>query len=130
MTKPFDLEAAKAGAPIITRSGVPVRFVEHLPKATEGFQIIVIAEEMYVYTYYDNGKMYDETGDDPMDLFMAPVKRTVWVNLIGSFCAENQVRWFDSQNAADSDFDRWREIFPDMKRLGNCAWQLEVELTE
>ena len=36
--KPFDLEAAKAGAPIVTRDGRSAKFIAHVAEARNKYQ--------------------------------------------------------------------------------------------
>ena len=78
--KPFNLEAAKAGAPIVTRDGTEAKFVTHIPEASEGFRVVWMQRGI-VGCSYENGKL-GENIDSRHDLFMKPQKRTVWVNII------------------------------------------------
>lgn len=71
--KPFDLEAAKAGAKVITREGRPVRIVCFDQKGRYNLVGLVTTnentEEANVYT--KNGK-FVEGRESTEDLFMAP----------------------------------------------------------
>lgn len=79
--KPFDLEAAKAGAALITRDGHPAKFVGHVPEVNSQYKVVAfVTGDEHFSTYTEGGALY-WTGDDVRDLFMAPTKRTVWVNL-------------------------------------------------
>lgn len=42
--KPFNLEAAKNGAPIITRNGRPAKFVGHFPENAEDQRVAFVCE--------------------------------------------------------------------------------------
>lgn len=86
--RPFDLEAAKAGAPMVTRDGRKARFLAHVPEAVQSAQIIAMIEGSAVPCYFhENGKFINRF-DDRRDLFMAPKpKRTVWVNFYPGFAA-------------------------------------------
>ena len=114
--KPFDLEAAKRGEPIQTRDGQPAKFIAHVPEATESQQVVVLIGNT-VRARYPTGTFYDfEGGHD--DLFMAPRKRTVWVNLYPTH--EGRVcYWYEMKEKAD------KASF--YKRIGNRAWPLEIE---
>lgn len=82
---PFDLEAAKDGAPIITRDGRKAKFVAYVPEAVDGHRVIAFAEgNKSAYTFFDCGSYYKnrQAGDD---LFMTPKPmRTVYVNFYRS----------------------------------------------
>ncbi len=88
--KPFDLEAAKAGAPVMTRDGRPVRILAFDVKSEEYPVVAVVPthdgkyESVEVYT--KSGKYNDDEYDDvkaecDYDLAMAPVKHRAWVNI-------------------------------------------------
>lgn len=78
--KPFDLEAAKNGAPVVTRKGFPVRIICFDRKQQEYPLIALIlypSGEEAVVVYTGMGL----SGPKDFDLFMAPVKREGWINL-------------------------------------------------
>lgn len=100
---PFDLEAAKAGAPLVTRDGRKARFVAHVPEA-----------KLYPYVVHVEGDdMVTVMMDAASRLFMAPkLKRTVWVNMVGSAPKKIGVMnaWhFDDVNAALAHAASYRE---------------------
>ena len=82
--KPFNLEQAKAGAPVCTRNGQPVRIVCYTLKGHKKYSILALVEntdgvESAVnYTLSGHKSLYSDTG---LDLMMASVKREGWVNL-------------------------------------------------
>ena len=83
--KPFNLEAAKAGAPVVTRDGRPARIVCFDRKGTD-WPIIALTdngdnEALHGYTL--DGNLYF-VGPCHGDLLMAPVKKDGWVNLYRS----------------------------------------------
>jgi hypothetical protein len=80
--KPFNLEAAKAGKKLITRDGGDARFIAHLPDAQDGHRIAALANGEVV-GMYENGRFLDDE-DSTYDLFMAPEKRTLYVNVYAS----------------------------------------------
>ncbi len=83
--KPFDLEAAKAGVPVMTRDGRPARILAFDLKADE--HPIAAAIETHdgkyevVRAYTECGNYNDTVDEDDYDLVMAPVKHRMWVNV-------------------------------------------------
>lgn len=69
--RPFNLDAAKAGAPLVTRNGKPARFVAHVPECAEGFRLIVMIDgEDCVTDLCDSGRV-DDRYQYPSDVFLA-----------------------------------------------------------
>lgn len=113
--KPFDLEAAKAGAPMVTRDGRPAKFIAHVAEAHPSQRLLVLIDGV-VHTKFENGKHASSPAIlSNSDLFMAPVKRTVWVNLYGG-CAAT---WHNTEKDADDNALN--------NRLGGRAWPIEIE---
>lgn len=81
--KPFDIELAKAGHPVWTRDGKPVRIICYDRKHTE-YPIVALVDngefEMNI-VYTADGKFHNNPKKSEYDLFMATVKREGWVNL-------------------------------------------------
>lgn len=82
--KPFDLEAAKAGAKVVTEGGYPVRIVCFDYHAYDGERLIgLIKTEGGSEIAYDWDKDGKLTSCSPScyasDLHMAPVKHEGWV---------------------------------------------------
>lgn len=81
--KPFNLERALAGDPVITRDGRKVLKVldgRH-PKVNQYYQIFALIEGDLVYTTYSVSGAYRQGSEERQDLFMAPKKREGWVNV-------------------------------------------------
>ena len=79
--KPFDLKAALAGAPAVTRDGREVKWIAHDPGAvSEGRVLARVGDGGSHVRFFESGASY-LTGESSYDLFMAPVKREGWVNL-------------------------------------------------
>lgn len=81
--KPFDLEAAKRGEPIINRQGVEARFLGHVAE-NEEFERIAVAAGGTIYGCSETGLFARYDPETCLDLFMAPkpkVKREGWVNI-------------------------------------------------
>lgn len=111
--KPFDLEAAKRGEPIVTRDGRVVKFVAYVPEAVFPHRLVVLVDG-FIVRLYETGVTYTNC-DSESDLFMAPKKRTVWVNL-----------YPDSHNS------HWRteeaaNIAAGTERIGGKAYPIEIE---
>ena len=118
--KPFDLEAAKRGEPIVNRDGAPVTFVAHVPEAVPASRVIVLCDNGVIQTLYENGIFYSPTREDFRDIFMAPKKRTVWVNLYKeAYNPINSAFWYSSEKMAD--------MATSDQRIGGRAWPLEIE---
>lgn len=81
--KPFDLEAAKAGAKIVTRNGKDVKFLLHLPDIEPDSRVVALVNNI-VHTYGENGKLYaDSPYSSELDLFLSEEKKTIWINYYG-----------------------------------------------
>ena len=86
--KPFNLEQAKAGAPVVTRDGRPARIV-CWDRKQDGFELFGFAgSHDYHIICWDLKGVAEKCLElnyvyplEQSDLFMAPVERTVWVNL-------------------------------------------------
>lgn len=87
--KPFDLELAKAGHPVCTRDGRPVRILCYDFITQENNPIIGLVrlsekQEGTVY-YRENGRFEAwGGGDHALDLMMAPEKKVGWINVYKS----------------------------------------------
>lgn len=79
MTKPFDLEAAKAGAAVQTRDGCTARIICF--DRNDKYSLVVLIMHTdgleYVYTTNDSGLVFYDAVDDK-DLIMAQIKTTWW----------------------------------------------------
>lgn len=111
--KPFNLEAAKRGEPIVTRGGEAAKFIAHVPDANSDFQVVVMLDGV-IECYCANGS-YRPSNKSTCDLFMVPRKRTVWVNVYSS----NLGGCYDSEIVANN--------YAGYQRIGNRAWPLEIE---
>ena len=59
--KPFDIELAKAGYPVCTRDGRPVRILCFDRKSVDGYSILALVDEG-VFT--DDGNVWHKIGID------------------------------------------------------------------
>lgn len=112
--KPFDLERASAGDPVVTREGRPVT---QLVKFDADCDICTVYGVVVgrVESWSVDGRYSVTGGESQYDIFMAPKKRTVWVNLYPG----RRSLWYDSKEEAD------RRHASD--RIGNRAWPVEIE---
>lgn len=78
--KPFDLEKAKAGKPVVTRDGRPARIICWDRKKTDYSIVALIGDNEEISSFTTNGS-YSHCGEDPKDLFMATEKKEGWVNI-------------------------------------------------
>lgn len=74
LLRPFDLEAAKAGAPICTRDGRAARFIAHVPELDEAYRVIAHIEgAMWSNSFRESGTITHALGKTRVDLCMAPI---------------------------------------------------------
>jgi len=77
--KPFDLEKALAGDPVITRDGVPVTEIYHFKTRNDEFNVIGVYRGIFRIFKEDGRFGINSDITSPMDLFMAEPE--IWVNL-------------------------------------------------
>ena len=78
--KPFDLEKAIAGHPLVTRDGRKVLDFHYFKAAEIEFPIYALLEKGVVESYKINGMNLQESASH-YDLLLAPLKKTYWVNV-------------------------------------------------
>lgn len=78
--KPFDLEKALAGEPVITRDGKKATEVVFLKTADDLYVVIAVVDGK-VLSYTKDGKYWASKSADQNDLFMAPKKVKGWMNV-------------------------------------------------
>jgi len=117
--KPFDLEAAKRGEPIVCRDGTPAKFIAHVPEKI-GEDTVLVLMRGAIHTYHENGFYLESYQEDIYDLIMAPKKRTVWVNLY----KDSKAIWYESNDLADKYHEAYSLHRP---RIGNRAYPVEIE---
>lgn len=82
--KPFNLERALAGDPVVTRDGRKVTQIFYFSKTDEVYNLFVGFDKK-ITGYKPDGKYYLDGTESPKDLFMAPVEKTVWFNYYRPF---------------------------------------------
>lgn len=85
-TKPFDIDKAKAGNPVCTRDLRPARIICYDQKVglgNEYLTVLVSDADGYemAYTYRKDGTFMGAGEQHRLDLQLATVKKTGWVNL-------------------------------------------------
>ena len=123
--KPFDLEAAKSGKPVCTRSGKPVRIICFDVKSE--MPIVALVESCnnieVPIAYYNDGCIYaDEYNDD--DLMMLPEKKEGWVNVYkreNEYICENEcnvstgIAVYKSEGEAKRNIDKTKNYVNTIK---------------
>lgn len=106
--KPFNLEQAKAGAPVCTHDGRPVRIVCYDLKGYKNYPILALIENTVgaesIVSYALNGS-HCSVKDHDLDLMMASVKREGWVNVYtchSGATATDQCTLYQSEKEARS----------------------------
>ena len=80
--KPFNLEEAKAGKPVVTRDGRPVRILAFDRKGNMPIIGLVTNREVEIGCYFSvDGKASNFFEENDIDLFMKAEKKEGWVNL-------------------------------------------------
>jgi hypothetical protein len=75
--KPFNLEQALAGAPVMTREGRKVVRIFYAEEACENSQVICVFETGVVFPYYKDGTYTNSSSVH--ELVMAPTKKEGYV---------------------------------------------------
>jgi hypothetical protein len=90
--KPFNLEDALAGKPVVTRDGVKVEQINLFTGSTHMFPLFAVIDGR-ITSFNENGRenMYNESKND---LFMVTEKITKWVNVF-------RVAYEDRYNVGD-----------------------------
>ena len=123
--KPFKLKDALRGEPVVNRAGHKIAFIAHDPDASAAFRVLARAAGAdCVMTFQEDGRC--GLLAEAYDLFMAPKKRMVWVNLYpDSFKREagdpnwGDALWHDTQEQADTHAAPYR--------IGGKAWPIVIE---
>ena len=93
--KTFNSQAAINGKPVITRAGDSLTFGAYIPKANS-HKLFMLSPDGDVFQYNENGRYIGNERESNMDIFMAPIKRTVWVNLY----EDGSAYWHSTEYAA------------------------------
>jgi len=86
--KEFDLEKAKAGAPVCTREGLPARII-CWDRKDDYYPILALVErnnKEILISVTDRGHVFNDERCSNGDLFMVPVKHEGWVIIDKGSC--------------------------------------------
>lgn len=103
--KPFDLERALAGDPVVTRDGREVPWLAYCHEAHVSQRVVALIKGSRELDFFNTNGRATPYAEHKNDLFMAPKKRTVWVNLFrrASGCEIFAgSKTFDSQETASA----------------------------
>ena len=75
--KKFDLTAAINGSPVVTRDGREVTQIRRMDAVSDGYSVIGGWKNKYLYRIRQVSFSYDS----PTDIFMAPTRKTIFVNI-------------------------------------------------
>jgi hypothetical protein len=78
--KPFNLEEALAGKPVVTRAGKPVTQLT-LFNSSNNYPLHGVIDG-YIEAWTQQGNFNDSQARSGNDLFMVPVKRDGWINIL------------------------------------------------
>jgi len=82
--KPFNLQDALAGKPVITRDGKKVFEIVHLSSMKNERNILAIFENDCMLYRHDGTCMLNLGDSHSSDLFMAAEKKSIWINIFES----------------------------------------------
>ena len=77
--KPFDLEEALAGEPVVTRDGRKVTHITKIPN--HNFIVGIIEDVKQIPQWASSGNFLNDHYTHPCDLFMYIEKKSVWLNV-------------------------------------------------
>lgn len=124
--KAFDLEAAKRGAAVCTRGGLPVEFSHITNSAYLPVRVLVYGDPKKLYSeigaYLENGQMYPDIAseDDLMmrdDDYLEKLERGEYDHIAG---ARKMVGTAIKQNL-NTDREYWRRVYAGYVLAGSCA---------
>lgn len=114
--KPFNLEKALAGDPVITRTGLYVTIERTMPRTAISKPVVAGKFNGDSYQWCFDG-VFTTFGQSDLDLFMAPKEKTRWVNLY----AGGRSAHFDTELEADT-----HNRHEALSRIGNKAHPITI----
>ena len=80
--KPFNLEEAKAGKPLVTRDGRDAKFIAYVAECDRAYCVLCHVDgDTFVGSYTDDGKRFADETKSCADLFMKTTRKTIYVDL-------------------------------------------------
>ena len=97
--KPFDLEKALAGEPVVTKNGRKVTQLHYFPNLGSDFKVIAHLEHSFNFDTFKINGMYSDRYSE-IDLMMAEPER--WVNVYYSKAQDNvwASQFYESESEA------------------------------
>ena len=115
--KPFDLEKFKSGAVGITRCGVEVTFVAHVPEAQECYRLVHMDSKGYIEECSETGRYLGHIEAESDIIGLKQETKTYWINMYEGSCYG-----YESKENAD------QVSFVNNKRINGKAYKVEIEL--
>lgn len=103
--KPFDLIAAKNGAPVCTRDGLKVEILKFdLKNCNYPIVALITLKDgsECIKTYTNNGKFSVSVKEDNIDLMMAPIKHKGWINVYYNSVYETGISIYSTKEEAEN----------------------------
>ena len=123
MKKPFNLEEALAGKPVVTREGEHVlKVVSFLGVETDSEYLVWFATASGICSCYPNGKQFSGPEDHYRDLFMEVEDEVVWINFHLRVDGGKYIQLYPSKELADSFF-----VFRGCLRIGGKAYKVVLD---
>jgi len=103
--RPFDLEKAKAGEPVITRSRKPVRIISISKLGSHPVVALkkISANLENVILYKKTGAFISDEEAHSDDLFMAGLQKEAWINIYPDFMVNAHPTKEDADLCAEID---------------------------
>ena len=119
--KPFDLEAAKRGEPVVTRNGRRWFYGCVMTEAALAFRLVGLVEGNGApETWYESGSFEGGKSDSDYDLFMAPCRVQAWARLAWT---PGYGFWLATRIATEGQEPRdWQEPVPGWNMLAGVRW--------
>lgn len=112
--KPFNLEAALKGEKVVTRNGQEVGEIHYFKNVAGQSMLAVINSRLYHFA--PDGRYFLDDINSSLDLFMAPKKRTVYVNVHRSDYVPSGVG-FGTAYSSVEEANKSRGIFQFIKTI-------------
>ena len=134
----FNLEQAKLGKPVVTRSGKPARIINfEMNDNNSDFPIVAlvtIRNDEIEYRYNNEGKLYNNK-EDSYDLMMAEIEniakpdnsQELWKSFMNSFISP--MYSFDRDNMRKlklETLERTMIMFPEYKNIDKLDYAFEI----
>ena len=120
--KPFNLAAAKNGAPIITRDGRPAKFIGHFPENFPADRICYIVGNC-IKSGTDSGKWWDNEQESDLDLFMAATKKDGWTPLYRSSIQYKFLAYAGNIYATKEQAEEYGRQSPAFIQVVHISWE-------